>query len=301
MSDLSDYQNLRRNHPGWCTIESEPAIFNQILRDAGVTNTRVIELYSLDESILDEPETRVKSDKPPGRTKVYVVTTIDIAIRSRKQKSVVPIAFENSCGSLAMINILFNAESVVLGEELAQLKSFTAGLTPPLRGLCLRNSEFLRKNHNSFARRSEIMQNNLDVIDSCKNTKGLANDNGLNTESAYHFIAYVPSGGSVWELDGLKRQPVEIGETDSTSRWLLTAMPRVQLQISKYSENELMFTLLALTQCTTTSHERPAMRMTSLGKDTLFPYATRVRHPYAAFMRHYIQVLAGKGIQVGYS
>ncbi|KAF3081070.1 hypothetical protein TWF594_002901 [Orbilia oligospora] len=56
MSDLSDYQNLRRNHPGWCTIESEPAIFNQILRDAGVTNTRVIELYSLDESILDEPE-----------------------------------------------------------------------------------------------------------------------------------------------------------------------------------------------------------------------------------------------------
>ncbi|KAF3084234.1 hypothetical protein TWF569_001206 [Orbilia oligospora] len=300
MSDLSDYQNLRRNHPGWCTIESEPAIFNQILRDAGVTNTRVIELYSLDESILDEPDPIIgliflcRWRQDTSEVQEAEISCPD-SVWFANQIS------ENSCGSLAMINILFNAESVVLGEELAQLKYFTAGLTPPLRGLCLRNSEFLRKNHNSFARRSEIMQNNLDIIDSCKNTKGLANDNGPNAESAYHFIAYVPSGGSVWELDGLKRQPVEIGETDNTSRWLLTAMPRVQLQISKYSENELMFTLLALTQCTPTSHERPAMRMTSLEKDTLFPYATRVRHPYAAFMRHYIKVLAGKGIQVGYS
>jgi len=30
-------------------------------------------------------------------------------------------------------------------------------------------------------------------------------------ESAHHFIAYVPVNGSVWKLDGLRRQPVNIG------------------------------------------------------------------------------------------
>ncbi|KAK6498556.1 hypothetical protein TWF481_011144 [Arthrobotrys musiformis] len=309
MSDLNDYQQLRRMHPGWCTIESEPAIFNQILQDAGAPNTRVIELYSLDESILDEPHAiigliflcRWRHDaKEAQETETNCPSSVWFA----NQVS------ENSCGSLAMINILFNSEAVVLGEELAQLKSFTADLTPPLRGLCLQNSEFLRKIHNSFARRSEILQNNLDTIDACKNTKESANESSAPSESAYHFIAYVPSGGSVWELDGLKRQPVRLGENDGTRRWLLAAMPRVQLRISKYSEGELMFTLLALTQTVSISSGSPAcnsglapqpLQAKALEKDSLFPYAVRVRHPYVAFMRQYIEALAGKGIQVGNS
>ncbi|KAK6352701.1 hypothetical protein TWF730_009512 [Orbilia blumenaviensis] len=308
MSDLDDYQQLRQKHPGWCTIESEPAIFNQILRDAGAPNVRVVELYSLDESILDEPDPiigliflcrwrqdakEIQETEPDCSSSVWFANQIS----------------ENSCGSLAMINILFNAESLVLGEELTQLKSFTECLTPPLRGLCLQNSEFLRKIHNSFARRSEILQNNLDVIDACKNTKAPANENSANPESAYHFLAYVPSGGSVWELDGLKRQPVRLGEDDGEHRWLLTAMPRVQLQISKYSEGELMFTLLALTQATANTSTNQAfdasavraVQVETLEDNGSFPYATRARHPYVAFMRHYIRVLAGKGIQVGHS
>ena len=31
-------------------------------------------------------------------------------------------------------------------------------------------------------------------------------------ESAFHFIAYVPIHGSVWRLDGLQRQPVNLGK-----------------------------------------------------------------------------------------
>jgi ubiquitin carboxyl-terminal hydrolase L5 len=30
-------------------------------------------------------------------------------------------------------------------------------------------------------------------------------------EAGYHFIAYVPINGSVWRLDGLQRQPVNLG------------------------------------------------------------------------------------------
>ena len=33
---------------------------------------------------------------------------------------------------------------------------------------------------------------------------------GENDE-AFHFIAYVPVNGVLWELDGLRRQPVRLG------------------------------------------------------------------------------------------
>ena len=30
-------------------------------------------------------------------------------------------------------------------------------------------------------------------------------------DEAFHFIAYVPVDGVVWELDGMRRQPVRLG------------------------------------------------------------------------------------------
>ena len=32
------------------------------------------------------------------------------------------------------------------------------------------------------------------------------------TSNAYHFIAFVPVGQSVWQLDGLEASPVHVGE-----------------------------------------------------------------------------------------
>jgi len=32
-------------------------------------------------------------------------------------------------------------------------------------------------------------------------------------DEAFHFIAYIPISDSLWELDGLKRQPVKLGRT----------------------------------------------------------------------------------------
>lgn len=36
------------------------------------------------------------------------------------------------------------------------------------------------------------------------------------SESAFHFIAFVPVNGRLWELDGLKRQPENLGEQSCT-------------------------------------------------------------------------------------
>jgi ubiquitin carboxyl-terminal hydrolase L5 len=37
-----------------------------------------------------------------------------------------------------------------------------------------------------------------------------------NTEYGYHFIAYVPAGGYVWELDGLQYKPRRLGKLSAT-------------------------------------------------------------------------------------
>jgi ubiquitin carboxyl-terminal hydrolase L5 len=34
-------------------------------------------------------------------------------------------------------------------------------------------------------------------------------------EAGYHFVAYVPTNGSVWRLDGLQRQPINLGKITS--------------------------------------------------------------------------------------
>jgi hypothetical protein len=36
------------------------------------------------------------------------------------------------------------------------------------------------------------------------------------TSNAYHFIAFVPVGQSVWQLDGLEASPVHVGEKSPT-------------------------------------------------------------------------------------
>lgn len=32
-----------------------------------------------------------------------------------------------------------------------------------------------------------------------------------DNDEGFHFIAYVPVNGVLWELDGLRRQPVKLG------------------------------------------------------------------------------------------
>ena len=35
-------------------------------------------------------------------------------------------------------------------------------------------------------------------------------------DESFHFIAYVPVDGMVWELDGMRRQPVQLGISSYT-------------------------------------------------------------------------------------
>jgi ubiquitin carboxyl-terminal hydrolase L5 len=58
----------------------------------------------------------------------------------------------NSCASVALLNVINNAEHIDLGERLQKFKDSTTDLDPFERGVALAEFGFVRAIHNSFAR-----------------------------------------------------------------------------------------------------------------------------------------------------
>lgn len=90
-----------------------------------------------------------------------------------------------------------NIPGIEIGEELNNLGNFSEGLDSESKGWTISNSEKIRSVHNSFARSDPY---------SLEDNKPQSSD-----EDAYHFIAYLPIGDKLYELDGLKSSPVSHG------------------------------------------------------------------------------------------
>lgn len=79
----------------------------------------------------------------------------------------------------------------------------------------------------------------------------------LNEEAAYHFIAYVPTLDRVWEMDGLKSMPLEVGplphsvsgseqEAMNDIGWLSVVQPALRRKMA--TGESVMFSLLAIVE-----------------------------------------------------
>jgi ubiquitin carboxyl-terminal hydrolase L5 len=91
-----------------------------------------------------------------------------------------------------------------------------------------------------------------------------------DAEEVYHFIGYVPAHGKVWELDGLKSGPLEVGELPDPSQtvpavgqsvsdmsasdgagWMDVVRPALRMKMEKYGGaaeggSNIRFSLLAI-------------------------------------------------------
>ena len=52
-------------------------------------------------------------------------------------------------------------------------------------------------------------------------------------EDAYHFVAYVPIGGRLYELDGLQEGPIDHGSCDM-SNWLAAVKPVLEKRMQRW-------------------------------------------------------------------
>ena len=136
----------------------------------------------------------------------------------------------NACATQAIISILMNRSELELGPALDNYRGFASALPPDIRGLAIGNSDELRTIHNSFARPEPFSME----------TRAATSD-----DDVYHFIAYVPVGGVLYELDGLKEGPISIG-TCTEGNWTDVAKPAIRARMERYAQSETGFALMAL-------------------------------------------------------
>jgi len=298
----------------WCLIESDPGVFTELIRGFGCTGVQVEEIWSLDD------ETIARLNPIHGIIFLFKWRSGEEADGSIVRDSRLDDIFfakqviNNACATQAIISILMNVahEDLQLGENLSNFKEFSKGFDPALKGLSLSNSDQIKQVHNSFAR-----QQMFEFDNSMKD----------DDKDSYHFVAYLPINGRLYELDGLKDGPVDLGAAPHDS-WMSHFKPILERRMMKYSAEEIHFNLMAVVSdrkmfYTQKLDEANARKMSLMQTDTQSPEVvaleaeianytsllsqeeekvnryknenTRRRHNYLPFIMELLRSLAKKG------
>jgi len=60
-------------------------------------------------------------------------------------------------------------------------------------------------------------------------------------DDVYHFVGYIPIDGRLYELDGLKEGPIDLGAVTPDADWLDIVRPIIEKRIKKYVVSYLSF------------------------------------------------------------
>lgn len=139
----------------------------------------------------------------------------------------------NACATQAILSILLNCkhEDIKLGDTLTNFKEFCHSFDSYNKGLALSNAAEIRAVHNSFARQSMYdIEMKSDIKD----------------EDIYHFISYIPIDGRLYELDGLKQGPIDLGPIPENMTWTEAMKPIIENRMQRYNDGEIHFNLMAV-------------------------------------------------------
>ncbi|KAK0218827.1 cysteine proteinase [Armillaria fumosa] len=253
----------------FAVIESDPGVFTSLTHKLGVKHLEIVEVYDIEPWAVDHlhpyglvfcfrwrKDTHRPADfKDPAAEHVWFANQLS----------------DDACASQAILNILFNCSNVDIGRELSEFKEYTREMSPKMKGLAISNSSMIRNAHNSLARPADIRGADnalattlLDTVKNKEKTKRGSNpppNKRAKTkkpppeegdEETYHFIGYVPAYGKVWELDGLKSGPLEVGDVSATTEWMDVVRPALRTKMRKYGGggddggHDIRFSLLAI-------------------------------------------------------
>ncbi|KAK5653535.1 hypothetical protein OQA88_8794 [Cercophora sp. LCS_1] len=246
----------QKGWPSWTEVESDPAFFNVILQRLGIKGAKIEEVYSVDEESLGQLPA-------PVYGLIFLYEYVEEESREAEDDTdgvwFANQTTHNACATIAMLNIMMNAEGIALGDKLRQLKNDSMDLSPPLRGNLITNSPWIRVAHNSFARRLDLLNAALSLkndVDESKKKKAKKTSTSRasakkkkkkqSTDTAYHFIAFVPVGNSVWQLDGLEVSPARVGDFADGEHWTSVAAPVIERKMLEHERGQLSFNLLAM-------------------------------------------------------
>ncbi|RMZ70318.1 ubiquitin carboxyl-terminal hydrolase [Pyrenophora seminiperda CCB06] len=261
---------------GFCDIESEPACFSVILREMGVQDVTVREAFLMDQDFI------LENIPQPIYGFILLFHYREFGNDSQADECPKDVWFanqlpaQNSCATLAMINILMNqSNEAVIGDHLEQFKDFTNDFTPYQRGEAFASFDFVKKIHNSFAKKMDILEGDKHLSYKVKRaerlkiqtvaektkpskrgtkTRRLSDDSVATQDSlefvennAHHYIAFVPVGNQVWKLDGLDMQPTCVGsfDTENGETWLGSACDTISALMAAGDDD---YGVIAITQ-----------------------------------------------------
>jgi ubiquitin carboxyl-terminal hydrolase L5 len=175
---------LRNFRMSWCTIESDPGVFNEMLTKLGVKGVSLEEIWNM-EDLIDRREPsygliflfkwREETDNRP------TISDYDLnGLIFMKQ------VVQNACATQALLSVILNTPDIQLGDTIGEFKNFVSILDSESRGMALDGSDVIRETHNSFARAEPFLNEETKAVNAEK-------------EDAYHFIAYIPFQGKVYE------------------------------------------------------------------------------------------------------
>ncbi|NWR61521.1 UCHL5 hydrolase, partial [Bucorvus abyssinicus] len=201
----------------WCLMESDPGVFTELIKGFGCRGAQVEEIWSL------EPENFEKLKPVHGLIFLFKWQPGEEPAGSVVQDSRLDTIFfakqviNNACATQAIVSVLLNCahQDIHLGETLSEFKEFSQSFDAAMKGLALSNSEVIRQVHNSFARQQMF---EFDAKSSAKE------------EDAFHFVSYVPVNGRLYELDGLREGPIDLGACDQDD-WISAVRPVIEKRI----------------------------------------------------------------------
>ncbi|XP_055437812.1 ubiquitin carboxyl-terminal hydrolase isozyme L5 isoform X4 [Bubalus kerabau] len=184
---------------------------------------------------------------------------VDPEFKPRSKAQVI----NNACATQAIVSVLLNCthQDVHLGETLSEFKEFSQSFDAAMKGLALSNSDVIRQVHNSFARQQMF---EFDAKTAAKE------------EDAFHFVSYVPVNGRLYELDGLREGPIDLGACNQDD-WISAVRPVIEKRIQKYSEGEIRFNLMAIVSDRKMIYEQ---KIAELQRQLAEMAATRLPHPW---------------------
>lgn len=280
---------------GWNTIESDAGVFTSLIENLGVKNVQFEELLTLDPSELLTLQPlygviflfKFPTDRPYATADGPLDGTFDHDASERIFFAAQTI--QNACATQALLSVLMNKTGDVdIGEQMKDFREFTMVLPPEFRGEALSNSDLIREVHNSFARSSPF-------ADETQRT-------GEPSEDIFHFIAYTPVDGVLYELDGLQPAPISHGPC-ATEDFPLKVVDVLQRRIARYDATEIRFNLLAMCRdlrirAREFGDEELLEREERKRKDWLFENALR-RHNFVGFAGEVVKKVVENKLDAG--
>lgn len=218
----------------WCTIESDPGVFEEMIAELGVNDVQVQEVYGLDYDFdfynsLNPIYGFIFLFKwQESNNPLPSETVNDSSLFFSKQ------VVHDACATQAILSVLLNNEKTLhLGENLQKFRDFVMDLDSYSRGLSIGESDFIRKVHNSFGIQKFVQ---------------VSNEKNVEKEDAFHFIAYILHNGKIVELDGLRESAHVVPNSYGAEHWSQAVLEHISSKIKAYNDSEIRFTLLTVVE-----------------------------------------------------